>query len=602
MKICVVGAGPCGLTTVKQLLDEGHDVVCYDKNADVGGIWLRDDRPGDPPAMKAYDNLMLTISMKLMAYSDHPFQGDRRFCSRAEYFDYLQGYAKRFDLDRCIRFGSEVTDIVRRGDIWTVTVCHDGVQTRADFDAVAVCSGPFKTPNRAIAGLENFTGEIVHSSEYRNSERFRDERVLVVGLAESGADLVREIGDVAAACTLSIRSYTFLLPRVFNRDRTTDHGTVRAHHHEMCGRTTTYPLALPSFWGASSLAKALFLTASVVYGSVATAWAALALLWRGLRGTRTPVADRNPLGEPMEPAKIDIATLDSEENWDLIREWNIRSHPDGSWGQRAIFCKNVSFIPSIAGGRVTLNDAGIDHAQGNTVHFRDGVAAEFDTIVLCTGFTQDFSIGDLRVEDGNVRNLYKHFLHPDHGGTAAFIGFVRPFSGGIPICAEMQARYFARVLSGRLHPPGELGEVIRREKAWEEHWTALSPTHTEAIPSNVLYLDALAREVGCLLPMRQLILNPKLFIQLWFGSFNPSCYRVIGPHNLGAAALADLYSEPVADRIGMARLTALRLLPASVHPKHLFGVPKRARLAGCHLGVDPTSTRATAVAAVDASR
>lgn len=39
-RVCVVGAGPCGLTTIKQLLDEGHEVVCFDKNPDLGGIWV----------------------------------------------------------------------------------------------------------------------------------------------------------------------------------------------------------------------------------------------------------------------------------------------------------------------------------------------------------------------------------------------------------------------------------------------------------------------------------------------------------------------------------------------------------------------------------
>lgn len=146
-----------------------------------------------------------------------------------------------------------------------MSVRRDGIDSKELFDAVAVCSGPFKTPNRTIAGLENFTGEIVHSSEYRNNERFRGKRVLIVGLAESGADIVRQIGDVASACTLSIRSYSYLLPRVSDRTRTTDHGTVRAHHHEMYRRATTYPLELQTFWGGSRLAKALFLVMSVVY-------------------------------------------------------------------------------------------------------------------------------------------------------------------------------------------------------------------------------------------------------------------------------------------------------------------------------------------------
>jgi len=36
--VCVVGAGPSGLTTIKQLLDEGHQVTCFEKQDDIGGI------------------------------------------------------------------------------------------------------------------------------------------------------------------------------------------------------------------------------------------------------------------------------------------------------------------------------------------------------------------------------------------------------------------------------------------------------------------------------------------------------------------------------------------------------------------------------------
>ncbi|CAN5129571.1 hypothetical protein BH11ACT7_BH11ACT7_22940 [soil metagenome] len=564
MKVCVVGAGPCGLTTIKQLLDEGHDVVCFDMNTNVGGIWLRDD--GDADQTKAFDNLYLTVSMKLMAFSDHPFRAQREFFTRQKYFEYLQEYADRYRLTERIQFGAEVTDIERKSTSWTVSVRRDGVDATEDFDAVAICSGPFRTPNRDIPGIEGFTGEVVHSAEYRNNGRFRGKRVLVVGMAESGADIVREICASSDACTLAIRSYTFLLPRIYKGTRATDHGTVRAHVHEMCDRSSAYPLVLESFWGRSSLAKALFVTLSVIYGLVT----ALLGLFRPRRTTDTAL---NPMGEPIHPAKLDLGTLDNDANMDLIRTWNRRSHPDGNWSQRVIFCKNVSFIPSIVNGRVALNDSGIERSDGNQVVFRDSTVQEFDTIVLCTGYTsQDIAIGDLTVKDGNVRNLYKHFLHPEHDGTAAFIGFIRPFSGGVPVCAEMQARYFARVCSGKQDLPSDIDEIIGREKEWEEHWTSLSPRHTEAIPSQVLYLDSLAREIGCLIPMRKMILNPKLFVQLWFGSFNPACYRIMGPHNLGPEALADLHSEPVEDRLDVAfRFSLLRLMPASVHPKHLVG-------------------------------
>lgn len=562
MKVCVVGAGPCGLTTIKQLLDEGHEVVCFDKNDDIGGIWLRHHNDG--AETKAFDNLLLTISMRLMAYSDFPFE-KRVFFSRQKYWEYLKQFAKHYQLYDSIRFNTEVADVERKAGKWTVSVRCDGAHSKEEFDAIAICSGPFKTPNRAIPGIEHFSGEIVHSSEYRNNERFRNKRVLIVGLAESGADIVREISDVASASTLSIRSYTFLLSRVTQRDKSTDHGTVRAHHHEMYRRATSFPLRLNSFWGRSFLAKYFFLFFTVIYGLAATAMGAF-------RSKRSGETGANPLGEPIDPAKIDVGTLDNAENWDLIRTWNRRSHPDGNWSQKGIFCKNVSFIPSIVSGRAKLNDSGIETFEGNRVFFRDGAVAEFDSVVLCTGYTsKDIAIGDLKVRDGNVRNLYKHFLHPEHQGTAAFIGFVRPFSGGIPICAEMQARYFAQVCSGKLTLPTDHEDTIRREKEWEDHWTSLSPRHTESIPSQILYLDALAYEIGCLVPISKLILNPRLFVHLWFGSFNPPEYRIVGPHNRGAKALADVLSEPVENRRRIAlHYSLLQLMPSFIHPKNMI--------------------------------
>ena len=37
-RICVIGAGPCGLTTIKNLLATGIDeIVCYDERDAIGG-------------------------------------------------------------------------------------------------------------------------------------------------------------------------------------------------------------------------------------------------------------------------------------------------------------------------------------------------------------------------------------------------------------------------------------------------------------------------------------------------------------------------------------------------------------------------------------
>ena len=38
-KVAVVGAGLSGITTIKQLMDEGHEVMCYEKSEGFGGVF-----------------------------------------------------------------------------------------------------------------------------------------------------------------------------------------------------------------------------------------------------------------------------------------------------------------------------------------------------------------------------------------------------------------------------------------------------------------------------------------------------------------------------------------------------------------------------------
>jgi dimethylaniline monooxygenase (N-oxide forming) len=272
---------------------------------------------------------------------------------------------------------------------------------------------------------------------------------------------------------------------------------------------------------------------------------------------------------------MDVATPWTREHVDAIDEWNRRSHGyRGNWTPRIIFSKNVSFIPAIVSGKVGVNDSGIDRIDGLDVHFADGTAEEFDAILLCTGFIRDFSRLGTPVKDNDVRNLYKHAFDPDHGGRLAFIGFVRPFQGGIPICAEMQARYFALLCSNKLALPADVRDRIERDRVWEETMTALSPRHTESIPSHVLYLDSLAREIGCLMPVSRLIRHPRLLLRHWFHSFNQACYRLTGPHSRFETAREELMREepgPLGTNIILLLYMTLSILPHFVHPRNIGG-------------------------------
>ncbi len=575
MKVCVIGAGPSGLTTIKQLLDEGHDVTCFDKNGNVGGIWYRHD--ADAEEMKAYDNLVLTVSMKLMSYSDFIYEGGRDFFTRKKYHAYLEQYADKFDLRRHIQLETSVTAVKKLAkDRWQVTtVSKNGETNDHTFGAVAVCSGPFQTPNREVTDLEKFTGEVVHSSAYRNNARFVGKRVLIVGLAESGADILTEVSNVAATCALSIRSYSFLLPRAFSGRHATDAGTSRAHHWEMYVRATKVPFTMPAVFGDRWYSRFAFWASSITYGSW-NLWARIAKRAFGDK-SETELPEKNPLGQPSLPLKLDVDTEWNAEHQEAIDEWNRRSHNyEGNWSPKVIFSKNVTFIPNLVSGKIKVHDKGIARIEGNRVDFKDGVVQEFDTIVLCTGFKKDFARfgDDLAVPENNVRNLYKHAFFPQHEGRLALMGYTRPFTGGIPICAEMQARYFALLCSDKRKLPADISERIRTDREWENHWSSLSPRATESIPSQVLYIDSIAREVGCLMPMWKLLLSPRMLVRMWYYPFNQAFYRLVGPHAMREKALAEMMAEkpgPLTTLLLQTLLMVMSFLPHKLHPKDIVG-------------------------------
>lgn len=581
MKVCVIGAGPSGLTTIKQLLDEGHDVRCFERGANIGGIWQRNADPAaDAEEMKVFDNLILTISMRLMSYSDFMIEKERVFYTHKQYREYLDAYAEKFDLRRHITLNAPVEGVLKGADgRWTVTASVNGKRESAVFDAVAVASGPFQTPEmKSVPDLDKFAGEVVHSSTYRNNQKFVGKRVMVVGLAESGADLAREVSDVASECTLSIRSYSFIIPRVHNGEFATDATATRILCHDQFIRSVKERLPVPAITGDSLPEKAAFQFFAWFY-FLFVECIVLLLSWLR-RNADDSSPKRNVIGEPALPLKLDVGCEWTREHIDAINEWNKRSHGyKSNWTQRIIFSKNVSFIPNIVNGKLRVNDSGVARIDGHTVTFKDGKTAEFDAIVLCTGFRKDFSAlgADLAVKDNNVRNLYKHAFHPAHGGRLAFIGFVRPYTGGIPIVAEMQARYFALLCSGKHQLPADLDTRIQREKAWEDEMVSLSLRHPETIPVQSMFLDGMAKEIGCLMPLSKLIFEPRLLVRHWFYPFNQACYRLVGPHADPEGARAEMMHDkpgPVGP-IGLI-LLLLQFMPRFVHPKYvMFEQPPR---------------------------
>ena len=45
-KIAIIGAGPSGITALKNLATNGFDVTCFEMNDQIGGNWVYKDKTG----------------------------------------------------------------------------------------------------------------------------------------------------------------------------------------------------------------------------------------------------------------------------------------------------------------------------------------------------------------------------------------------------------------------------------------------------------------------------------------------------------------------------------------------------------------------------
>ncbi|MEO8310067.1 MAG: NAD(P)/FAD-dependent oxidoreductase [Caldimonas sp.] len=192
--ILVIGAGPAGLAVAATLKDKGRRPVVIEKAADVGASWR-----------SHYARLHLHTVKALSALPGLPFPDDApRYVSRAGVVDYLARYAREKGIAPC--FGEEATAIVRDEGRWR-TSTRSG--RTFSSEAVVVATGANHEPFLPeIEGADDFvaTGRILHSRDYRDPAPFAGQRVLVVGMGNTGAEIALDLAEGGVAVALSVRS------------------------------------------------------------------------------------------------------------------------------------------------------------------------------------------------------------------------------------------------------------------------------------------------------------------------------------------------------------------------------------------------------------
>lgn len=188
--VAIIGAGVTGLATLKNTLEEGFDATAFESRDTIGGIW----KFADGEELSVLETTVSNKSRFKNSFTDFPYpKGSPHFPTAPQVCEYLESYAKAFDLLPHIRLQTRVLDVTRNGDDtkWTVRFQQqDGYETAMDFDKVAICQGEWGAPKiPTFAGRELFQGEIVHTQAFKRPSNFEGKTVVVLGLGNNAADI-----------------------------------------------------------------------------------------------------------------------------------------------------------------------------------------------------------------------------------------------------------------------------------------------------------------------------------------------------------------------------------------------------------------------------
>lgn len=204
----VIGAGFGGLYMLRKLRDEmGLDVRGFDRASDVGGTWYWNRYPG---ALSDTESVVYRYSFDEDLLQE--WKWNTRYLEQPQILAYLRHVADRFDLRRSYEFEVGIASAAfdEEQAIWHLTT-DTGERLSARFVVAAV--GPLAATNIPdIPGIDQFEGEMFHTSKWPEKVDLGGKRVGVVGTGSTGIQVITAIAPQVGHLTVFQRSPQYSVP------------------------------------------------------------------------------------------------------------------------------------------------------------------------------------------------------------------------------------------------------------------------------------------------------------------------------------------------------------------------------------------------------
>lgn len=181
LDVIVIGGGQSGLACGYYLRRNKLNYLILDQQGQCGGAWLH-----------AWDSLTLfspaehsSLPGMLMPKSEHLFP------LKQEVINYLCQYEKHYQIP--IERNTKVESVSFSNGTFSIQTNRGEFFAKTIIAATGTWCNPY-IPD--IKGIETFKGIQMHSGNYKNAESLKNQKVLVVGEGNSGAQIMSEVSKV----------------------------------------------------------------------------------------------------------------------------------------------------------------------------------------------------------------------------------------------------------------------------------------------------------------------------------------------------------------------------------------------------------------------
>lgn len=480
MRVAVVGAGFSGLVAARVLVEVGFDVVVYEKDADVGGVWSASRHY---PGLSTQNDKMTYAYSELAMPSSYP-----EFPAGPQIRKYLESYVDRFALAPLLHLGSEVTsaDPGSSGG-WSLTVTgSDGCVLVDRVDHLVVANGVYSQPRRPFwsgrGAYEAAGGTVVTATDLHDADVVRDRAVVVIGDGKTASDIAVALSEAAASTTVIARELRWKVPKL------------------IAGRVRYQNLLL------TRLGENLF------------------------RAHRLRGAERflHGIGNPVRRRLLDGMRGVIARQLGLRQLGLVPASEFSDVASARAALVTDGFYPRVAEGSIrVLRDrsvVGLSAVQGHpTAVLSDGTTVSADVIVVAAGHDQQIpflpaAVQAELVDDSGDFRLYRNVL-PVTVADLTVLGYNQSFFS--PLSAEMAAIWVASLLTGqhRLPPVADQEAEISQRLAWSRERTrGAHSSGANITPFSLHNIDDLLDDIG-------LNVGPAVRARQWLLPVDPAAYR-----------------------------------------------------------------------------